>query len=331
MEVSRGKFVYDDLDFDYSQPKRRTAGAMFTDDLVTDEAPGGMNRLTAEDGLIFLPPEFSGNQLTLKIAGNDPQKAYDIYSTTNIAAATGFRYVGRLSPGVTNITITPAGQEMEFFSAADTTDSDGDSLPNSFERLVAGLDPTAPDTLATTATNNAANLYLTDVAAEVRVKKFTGYSRTQRVRDNSYQDFLAQAEWTRGVGGQDERYGYVGFGAGALTLQARVTWDAAGTVTSGTNAAYGDMPTTSWAHVSESSYVPVDATNWTRSTNFLDTKIELATGGKGLSEEKNLFVLGVAVSEVQRRDNPPGYQTIGPVPYPNITVLGEHPGENGQI
>ena len=91
------------------------------------------------------------------------------------------------------------------------------------------------------------------------------------------------------------------------------------------------MPTTSWAHVLESSYVPVDATNWTRSTNFLDTKIELATGGKGLSEDKHLFVLGVAVSEVQRRDDPPGYLTIGPVPNSAITVLGEHPNDNGQI
>ena len=75
VEVSRGKFVYDDLDFDYSQPKRRASGGMSTDDLLTGEAPGGMNRLTAEDGLRLLMPEFSGNQLTLKIAGNDPQKA----------------------------------------------------------------------------------------------------------------------------------------------------------------------------------------------------------------------------------------------------------------
>ncbi len=331
VEMSRGKFIYDDLDFDYSPPKHQSAGEISAKDGVADDAPGGMNRLTAEDGLILLVPEFSGNQLTLKIAGNDPERAYDLYSSTNVAATNGWRYVGRLLPGRTNITITATGQEMEFFRLADTTDTDGDSLPDAFEALVAGLDPTVPNALATIAADNPAYQYLTDVAAEVRVKKFSGTNQVQRVRDDFYQDFLVRAEWTRGEGGQDERYSYVGFGAGALTLLGQVTWNGAGAVTSGTNAAYGAMPTTSWAHVLESSYVPVDATNWTRSTNFMDTRIELATGGKGLSEEKNLFVLGVAVSEVQRRDDPPGYVTIGPVPNSSITVLGEHPDGDGKI
>ena len=88
-EVARGKFIYDDLDFDYSSPKHRSAGEISAKDGVADDAPGGMNRLTAEDGLILLVPEFSGNQLTLKIAGNDPARAYDLYSTTNVAATNG--------------------------------------------------------------------------------------------------------------------------------------------------------------------------------------------------------------------------------------------------
>jgi hypothetical protein len=70
---------------------------------------------------------------------------WDIFATTNLAP-TAWQWVFRSAPGQTNVTITGLAYPNEFFNAASTNDSDGDSLSDAFEKWVSHTDPNSYST-----------------------------------------------------------------------------------------------------------------------------------------------------------------------------------------
>jgi plastocyanin len=76
---------------------------------------------------------------------------YDIFETTNLSTSvpglngTNWLWVYRTDPGQTNFVISDLTDEIAFFRAAKTNDTDGDSMSDAYERLVSHTDPNTPD------------------------------------------------------------------------------------------------------------------------------------------------------------------------------------------
>ena len=65
---------------------------------------------------------------------------YDLFATSNLLSTT-WQYLGRCSPGQTNLTVTGLIGDIGFFRLGTTNDTDGDGLTDAYERLVSHTDP----------------------------------------------------------------------------------------------------------------------------------------------------------------------------------------------
>ena len=121
--------------------------AQSMDDSDGPPAPGGgggdggtnsfpLPAFMTNSGLCLLPPVFiSSNVMTLTVTNADLGAAYDVYMITNLNQ-TNWTWLGRLQPGQTNCTVTINCGAESYFQLGTMYSSNGDWLPDAYERLV---------------------------------------------------------------------------------------------------------------------------------------------------------------------------------------------------
>ena len=124
------------------------------------EPPGGGSGGGTNDyEYTFTPPVYTTNDLWLQMVGttnngtgmtaylviNTPWNVtngiYDLFATTNLAPS-AWQWLGRCSPGQTNLTVVNLASPTEFFILGLTNDTDGDGLTDAYENLVSHTSPT---------------------------------------------------------------------------------------------------------------------------------------------------------------------------------------------
>ena len=124
--------------------------------------PGGDGGTNGDGGYYsdsFQPPVYTTNDLWLQITGttnnssdttaflvintpwNVTNGVYDLFATTNLAPS-AWQWLGRCSPGQTNLTVTGLTSPIEFFMLGSTNDTDADGLTDAYETLVSHTSPT---------------------------------------------------------------------------------------------------------------------------------------------------------------------------------------------
>jgi hypothetical protein len=111
----------------------------------------------------FQPPVYTTNDLWLQMVGttntgtgmtaylvintpwNVTNGVYDLFATTNLAPS-AWQWLGRCSPGQTNLTVVNLASPTEFFIFGLTNDTDGDGLTDAYELLVSHTNPNVADT-----------------------------------------------------------------------------------------------------------------------------------------------------------------------------------------
>ena len=123
--------------------------------------PGGDGGTNGDGGYYsdsFQSPVYTTNDLWLQITGttnnssgttaflvintpwNVTNGVYDLFATTNLAPS-AWQWLGRCSPGQTNLTVVNLASPTEFFMLGSTNDTDGDGLTDAFETLVSHTNP----------------------------------------------------------------------------------------------------------------------------------------------------------------------------------------------
>ena len=123
--------------------------------------PGGDGGTNGDGGYYsdsFQPPVYTTNDLWLQITSttnnsngttaflvintpwNVTNGVYDLFATTNLAPS-AWQWLGRCSPGQTNLTVVNLASPTEFFILGLTNDTDGDGLTDAFEKLVSHTNP----------------------------------------------------------------------------------------------------------------------------------------------------------------------------------------------
>ena len=155
-----GVYLLDDLTVNYSQPVMLAAmpggGMMAADDPAPPDGGGGG---TNDYEYTFTPPVYTTNDLWLQMVGttnngtgmtaslvintpwNVTNGVYDLFATTNLAPS-AWQWLGRCSPGQTNLTVANLASPTEFFILGLTNDTDGDGLTDAYENLVSHTSPT---------------------------------------------------------------------------------------------------------------------------------------------------------------------------------------------
>ena len=123
------------------------------------EPPGSGGGGTNDYEYSFTPPVYTTNDLWLQMVGttnngtgmtaclviNTPWNVtngiYDLFATTNLAPS-AWQWLGRCSPGQTNLTVVNLAIPTEFFILGLTNDADGDGLTDAYENLVSHTSPT---------------------------------------------------------------------------------------------------------------------------------------------------------------------------------------------
>ena len=86
----------------------------------------------------------TGSGITASLVIHSPWNVsngvYDLFSSTNLLSTT-WQYLGRCSPGQTNLTVTGLIGDIGFFRLGTTNDTDGDGLTDAYEQLVSHTDP----------------------------------------------------------------------------------------------------------------------------------------------------------------------------------------------
>lgn len=124
-------------------------------------SPGGGGGTNGDGGFYsdsFQPPVYTTNDLWLQMVGttnngtsmtaylvintpwNVTNGVYDLFATTNLAPS-AWQWLGRCSPGQTNLTVVNLANPTEFFILGLTNDTDGDGLTDAFEKLVSHTNP----------------------------------------------------------------------------------------------------------------------------------------------------------------------------------------------
>jgi hypothetical protein len=124
--------------------------------------PGGGGGTNGDGGFYsdsFQPPVYTTNDLWLQMVGttnngtdmtaylvintpwNVTNGVYDLFATTNLAPS-AWQWLGRCSPGQTNLTVVNLASPTEFFILGLTNDTDGDGLTDAYENLVSHTSPT---------------------------------------------------------------------------------------------------------------------------------------------------------------------------------------------
>ncbi len=125
-------------------------------------SPGGGGGTNSGGGFYsdsFQPPVYTTNDLWLQMVGttnngtdmtaylvintpwNVTNGVYDLFATTNLAPS-AWQWLGRCSPGQTNLTVVNLATPTEFFILGLTNDADGDGLTDAYENLVSHTSPT---------------------------------------------------------------------------------------------------------------------------------------------------------------------------------------------
>ena len=150
-----GVYLLDDLAVNYSLPL--TSAAMAGGMMAADgpAPPGGGGGGTNDYEYTFTPPVYTTNDLWLQMVSmtnttaslvintpwNVTNGVYDLFATTNLAPS-AWQWLGRCSPGQTNLTVANLASPTEFFILGLTNDTDGDGLTDACELLVSHTDPT---------------------------------------------------------------------------------------------------------------------------------------------------------------------------------------------
>jgi hypothetical protein len=160
-------FLLDDLDVDYAPPRRPVAGtgggmrAMAGIDPPggggggggTNIQPQGFPAPTTND--LWLSVSSVSNataNLVIHFPWNETNGICDLFGTTNLAAnvpglnVTNWAWLTRTTAWQTNISIANLWPDMGSFMLGTMLDSDGDGLPDAYEKLVSHTDPNNADT-----------------------------------------------------------------------------------------------------------------------------------------------------------------------------------------
>jgi hypothetical protein len=145
-----GVYLLNDEQVDYSQPllSSRMAGGVMMDGMEPPGGGGGGYEYT------FTPPVYTTNDLWLQMISmtngtaslvintpwNVTNGVYDLFATTNLALS-AWQWLGRCSPGQTNLTVNGLADPQGFFILGLTNDTDGDGLTDAYERLVSHTNP----------------------------------------------------------------------------------------------------------------------------------------------------------------------------------------------
>lgn len=161
-DLEDGHYLIDDLAVNYQQGtiavSTMTANGVMALDVPLPGGGGGSTNSGGGGGIISQMQLPTTNDLWLQITGttntgssttatliihppwNVTNGVYDLFATTNLAPS-AWQWLGRCSPGQTNLIVTGLANPMEFFILGLTNDTDGDGLTDAFEKLVSHTNP----------------------------------------------------------------------------------------------------------------------------------------------------------------------------------------------